>query len=99
MVVIWDAESSRELAAWRAHEGDVWSVAFTNDGKTLVSGGGDQEKPGEIKLWDTSSWRQRGSLKHRREILCLALAPRDGALAAGTGDHTIKLWSSSFLSK
>jgi hypothetical protein len=27
-------------------------VAFTPDGKTLVSGGGMQTKRGEAKLWD-----------------------------------------------
>jgi len=41
----------------KGHVSDVWGVAFTPDGKTLVSGDGDGNKPGEVKLWDVVARR------------------------------------------
>jgi WD40 repeat protein len=99
VVVVWDTASGREQASLKGHGGDVWSVLFTSDGKTLVSVGGDWEKPSEIKLWDTASWRQRGALKHGSEVLCLAIAPQDEALAAGTWDQSVIVWDGAALGK
>lgn len=47
------AESPTPRTTLEAHQA-AWSVAFSPDGKTLVSGGGDDlGKVGEIMLWDT----------------------------------------------
>ena len=35
-----------------AHSGDVNSVAFSPDGKTIVSGSDDQT----LKVWDAGAW-------------------------------------------
>ena len=39
----------------RGHTGPVYGVAFSPDGKRIVSGGGDLNKPGELKVWDAAS--------------------------------------------
>jgi WD40 repeat protein len=70
----------------------VWALAFTDDGKSLVSGGGDWKKPGKVFVWDTAPWGERRTLKHTGEVLCLALTPKGETLAAGSWDKTIKLW-------
>ena len=49
----------------------------------LATGGGDWNQPGEVRLWDTSTWRQRARLKHTGEVLCVAISPDGRALAAG----------------
>jgi WD40 repeat protein len=79
-------------AVLRSNDGDVWGLVFTDDGKSLVSGGGDWKKPGEITVWNTARWSERRTVKHRGEVLCLAIAPKSKALAAGSWDQTIKLW-------
>ena len=69
------------------HVSDVWGVAFTPDGKTLVSGDGDWNKPGEVKLWNVEDGKERATLKHTGEVLCVAdFARRQTILppAAGT---------------
>jgi WD40 repeat protein len=67
-------------------------VAFTPDGRTLASGDGDWDRPGEIKLWNAANWRERQSLRHSGEVLCLAFSPDGRRLAAGSWDKTVRIW-------
>ncbi len=92
VVVVWDVDSRKQRAALKGHDGEVWSVAFADDGKTLVSGGGDWKRPGEIKAWEATNWRPSQTLRHTGEVLCIAIAPKWQALAAGSWDGTIKIW-------
>jgi hypothetical protein len=48
-------------------------------------------------LRDTASQHQRGALKHGSEVLCLAIAPQDEALAAGTWDRAVIVWEGRLL--
>jgi WD40 repeat protein len=98
-VRVWNIETKEEIYSAKAHEGETWAVAFTPDGKTLIAGGGDWNKPSKIRLWDTSNWNERASLKHTGEVLCLAVS-RDGKrLAAGGWDRTVKIWDLSSIKK
>jgi WD40 repeat protein len=67
-------------------------VAFTPDGKSLCSGGGDWNRPGEVRVWDTPTWKERAVLKHSGEVLCLAVSSDGKHLAAGSWDRTVKVW-------
>jgi WD40 repeat protein len=49
----------QETLTLKGHLGSVWSVSFSPDGKRIVSGGGEYNKPGEIKVWDISRRRTR----------------------------------------
>ena len=35
---LWDVRTRKELATLKGHTGDVYSVAFAPDGKTLATG-------------------------------------------------------------
>lgn len=75
---------------WR---GDNNGLAFTPDGKTLISEGGD----GTVKVWDVASRKQTAVLGRSPEIPDLGrtgitLSP-DGKIVACYGhDSTVKLW-------
>jgi WD40 repeat protein len=89
---VWDMEMKKEVASLSAHKGETWAVAFTPDGKFLASGGGDWNQPGEVRLWDSSTWQERAVLKHSGEVVCLAISADGRALAAGSWDRTVRIW-------
>lgn len=91
-VRVWDLDSKKVVFNTKAHEGETMAIAFTPDGKTLASGGGDWNKPGEVRLYDVAAWKERATLKHSGEVLCLAISPDGRLLAAGAWDRTVRIW-------
>ncbi len=88
---VWD-NNGDEVASLKGKGGDVWAVAFSHDGKTLATCDGDWNKPSDIVLWDTTTWKERARLKHTNEVLCIAFHPKQPILAAGAWDKTVKVW-------
>lgn len=82
----------KESLLFKAHDGDVWSLAFTSDSKTLISGGGDWNKPGQIKVWDSATGRIVKEFAHSGEVLSVAISADGRRVAAGAGDKTVKIW-------
>src|SRR5436190_8618408 len=80
---------SRDLAfrTLTGHNGPVWAVAFSPDGKKLVSGSVDQV----ICFWEVSSGVAAQRVTEGSGIFGLAFS-KDGKLASGNVDNTIKLW-------
>jgi WD40 repeat protein len=52
-IVLWDLRTMRRRATFTAHQGRINCVAFSPDGKTLVSGGTD----GTVRVWDLGEAR------------------------------------------
>jgi WD40 repeat protein len=44
---LWDVRTGKALAVLEDHTGNITTVAFSADGKSLATGGGD----GTIRLW------------------------------------------------
>jgi hypothetical protein len=64
-VWLWDLERGEEVARLRGHTSFIWSLAFSRDGATLVSGSGDAT----VRLWDTAPLKKRYDA--RREAAAL----------------------------
>jgi RNA polymerase sigma factor (sigma-70 family) len=67
----------------------VFSLAFTSDGRFLVSGGTDHA----IRLWQVSTGSEqfRGG-GHGRAVSALGFSPDGTLLATGGLDQTVRLW-------
>jgi serine/threonine protein kinase/WD40 repeat protein len=80
---VWDArklEAKRDILM-----GSVGSLAFSPDGKTLVTGCGS----GAIRMWDTASWRERFPLLGTLNVAPgVSFAP-DGSALAWVGHRTV----------
>jgi|GEM_PF-2354040 WD40 repeat protein len=72
-----------------AHEGGTHALAFSPNGRLLVSGGRDHA----IKVWNMADGELVTALAaHRKPIQTIAFHPQGHLFAAGSGDHTIRLW-------
>jgi WD40 repeat protein len=96
---VWDHNGDEVASLKNRHGGDVWSVAFSHDGKLLAVADGDWNKPSDIALYDTATWKERARLKHTNEVLCIAFHPKKPILAAGAWDKTAKVWDLTELLK
>jgi WD40 repeat protein/serine/threonine protein kinase len=77
------------LTTFRGHQGLVWSVAFSLDGKRLATAGEDSS----VKVWDIAKGGDPLTLKgHKDQVDCVAFSPDGKQLASASFDRTVKLW-------
>jgi WD40 repeat protein/energy-coupling factor transporter ATP-binding protein EcfA2 len=80
----------REYNRLLGHNGDVNSVSFSPDGKTLASGSGDKT----IKLWNVETGQEICTLSGPNDIVwSVSFSPDGKTLVSGSWDNTIKLWN------
>jgi len=71
------------------HEDKVTSVAFSPDGKTVLSGSDDNT----LKLWEVATGREIRTLTgHGNDVNSVAFSPDGKTVLSGSIDKTLKLW-------
>ncbi len=85
----WVKEAGQILhLVWQAHTDTTYALAFSPDGRTLVSGSWDDT----IKLWEVASGALLWSSWHTNGVQSLAFGPDGSMLATGGNDATVRLW-------
>ncbi|NCQ94485.1 MAG: protein kinase [Microcystis aeruginosa W11-03] len=71
------------------HSDEVFSVAYSPDGRYLASGSIDQT----IKIWEVATGKELRTLTgHSGGVFLVAYSPDGRYLASGSIDQTIKIW-------
>jgi WD40 repeat protein len=89
-LTVWDLDRGQVILTLRGHgAGTGVKVAYSSDGKRIISGGTDQM----IKFWDAESGLELLSLRHPGPVGALSLTPDGKRLATtGWGANPVKLW-------
>ncbi len=86
-VRLWDIKTGKLLRTFIGHKDEVFSVAFSPDGKTVVSSSKES-----VRLWNTHGEEQLRSVITHTAILGAAFSPDGNTLASGNADNTVRLW-------
>ena len=80
----------------QGHTSIVWSVAFSQDGRYIVSGSLDRT----IQVWDAQTGDQVGNplQGHTDSVLSVAFSQDGRHIVSGSSDGTIRVWDAQTLS-
>jgi WD40 repeat protein len=80
---------NRNPRIFRGHSGPVYCVAFSPDGKHIVSGSWDKT----LKVWDAKSGHETLSLQgHTSAVLSVAFSPDGKQVVSGGDDKSLRVW-------
>ncbi|MFA6074473.1 MAG: RING finger protein [Negativicutes bacterium] len=87
-IKIFDADSGETVKTLIGHSDLVRSVAFSEDGKRLVSGGDDKT----VKIWNLATGSSKNLKGHKGWVKSVAFSPDGKVVASGSFDSTVKIW-------
>jgi WD40 repeat protein/tRNA A-37 threonylcarbamoyl transferase component Bud32 len=86
---VWDAEKGREVLALKGHTDQVRSVAWSPDGRRILTGSTDKT----ARVWDAEKGHEVLSLTgHTSWVLGVAFSPDGQRILTGSMDSTAKVW-------
>ncbi len=83
-IQIYDLATRQLKATLNGHDHAVESLAFSPDGKLLASAVGTI-----VTLWDTTTWANRGQIRHHPEVVCVRFSPDGRLLAFSDGESDL----------
>lgn len=88
-IALWNAETHELITRWD-YSSYVWGLAWSPDGRYLVSTHGD----GSILLWDIVARERVANLnQHSQPVGAVAFAPNGQRVASGSEDRSIIIWN------
>jgi WD40 repeat protein len=80
------------LQTLEGHSGSAFSVAFSPDGRQVVSGSIDEM----VQLWDAAAGAALYTLEgHLSSVKSVAFSPDGRRVVSGSNDETVRLWDAA----
>jgi WD40 repeat protein len=90
-VTVWDVETGQQVVTLRGHTNQVNGVAFSPDGRRLISGSSD----GTVRVWELATGHTTLILRgHKDGVRCVAFSPDGRRIASSDGKET-RIWDGS----
>jgi len=91
-VQVWETVTGRPVLTLKGHSGFVTAVAFSPDGKRIVTTSEDNT----LRLWETEAGQEVLTLKGHTNIVRSVAFSRDGKrIISGGWDKTVRVWDAS----
>lgn len=94
-VTLWNVESGKLASKFTGNKDGVSDLAFSQDGRTIVSGGRDAT----VRVWDVESRTPIATLRGHGDAVTAIAISRGGLIASGSGDRTVRVWKLPALRK
>ena len=99
-VRVWDMATGEQTLTFEGHQGARDAIAFSPDGKKIVTSGGEQYdsdaksfRLGGMVFWDAATGQELMSLTgHTAVINSVAFSPDGTRIASASDDHVVKVW-------
>ncbi|KAG2054607.1 WD40 repeat-like protein [Suillus hirtellus] len=88
-IKIRDTKTGKLVATLKGHTWIVTCLAWTKDGKTLISGSLNHS----IRTWNTKTWQTAELEAHSHWVRAIAISPNERILASASYDNTVLLWN------
>jgi WD40 repeat protein/serine/threonine protein kinase len=89
MLRLLDLDSGKAIRRYRGHEDKITGVAFSPDGRSIVSAGDD----GTLKIWHTEPVSGNPEiLSQNNTVLCLSFCPDGRLMVSGDDEGTLEMW-------
>lgn len=87
---VWDPAAGRLLRKFKAHKASIVTLAYSGDGRILVTGSHDRT----AKVWDAETLELKHVLSGHTSGVCSVACSADGTrIITGSYDGTARIWS------